>query len=237
MDQNQSVDNDLQKAIDNINGSGTEPAPSDPVAAPSTVPEGDSGELGEPVGPFPMPPEPEAQVGIVTPGPEPIAPLDPISIPDLGTPGEATVTPAVSGQNTSDTPTPVIGGDNGGLNTTTSAEPAGDNQSSTTPDGNNSNDNNSANDGTSLNSEQTATSPIADGSDTHQIKEAALKALMPLIKDHVKASPEEKFQLCQNIYDNLHDSSVFEQAYQAATEITNEDERAKALLYIIESIG
>ena len=51
MDQNQTVDNDLQKAIDDItNTTNTDPVFSDPVAAPSSVPEGDTGELGEPVG-------------------------------------------------------------------------------------------------------------------------------------------------------------------------------------------
>ena len=51
-----SVDNDLQKAIDDIaNTTSVDPVFSDPVAAPSSVPEGDTGELGEPVGPFPEP--------------------------------------------------------------------------------------------------------------------------------------------------------------------------------------
>ena len=72
MEQNQSVDNDLQKAIDDItNTTSVDPVFSDPVAAPSSVPEGDTGELGEPVGPFPEP-----KVEMVEPAPEPIAPLE-----------------------------------------------------------------------------------------------------------------------------------------------------------------
>lgn len=57
MDQNQTtVDNDLQKAIDDITKTTSiDPVFSDPVAAPSSVPEGDTGELGEPIGPFPEP--------------------------------------------------------------------------------------------------------------------------------------------------------------------------------------
>lgn len=79
MDQNQSVDNDLQKAIDDItNTTNIDPVFSDPVAAPSSVPEGDTGELGEPVGPFPEP-----KVDVVTSGPEPIAPLESANIPEL----------------------------------------------------------------------------------------------------------------------------------------------------------
>ena len=84
MDQNQpSVDNDLQKAIDDItNTTNIDPVFSDPVAAPSSVPEGDTGELGEPVGPFPEP-----KLEVVAPAPEGIAPLEAASnIPDLAMP-------------------------------------------------------------------------------------------------------------------------------------------------------
>ncbi len=84
MDQNQpSVDNDLQKAIDDItNTTNIDPVFSDPVAAPSSVPEGDTGELGEPVGPFPEP-----KLEVIAPAPEAIAPLDAASnIPDLAMP-------------------------------------------------------------------------------------------------------------------------------------------------------
>ena len=204
MDQNQGVDNDLQKAIDNITSS--DPVFSDPVAAPSTIPEGDSGELGDPVGPFPMPPGPEPKVGVVTPGPEPIAPLDPINIPDLGTPGEAQVTPA---------PKPAMGQ----VEPITPANPAPMAEAN--------------NDEASQKSESVPRP--ATGGDMHQIKEAALRDLVPLL-DHVNTDPAEKFQLCKDIYENLHDNSVLEPAYQAASGITNEDERAKALLYIIESI-
>ena len=79
MDQNQTVDNDLQKAIDDItNTTNGDPVFSDPVAAPSSVPEGDTGELGESVGPFPAP-----QVEVVPPAPEPMAPLESMNIPEL----------------------------------------------------------------------------------------------------------------------------------------------------------
>ncbi len=95
MDQNQtmenqaSVDNDLQKAIDNItNTTNADPVFSDPVAAPSSVPEGDTGELAESVGPFPAP-----KVEMPAPAAEPLAPLDPISIPDLNVPEPEPETP------------------------------------------------------------------------------------------------------------------------------------------------
>ena len=90
MDQNQSIDNDLQKAIDNItNTTNVDPVFSDPVAAPSSIPEGDTGELGEPVGPFPEP-----KLEMVPPAPEPIAPLDAMSgMPNLAMPDAATPAP------------------------------------------------------------------------------------------------------------------------------------------------
>ena len=81
--QTQTADNDLQKAIDDItNITNTDPVFSDPVAAPSSIPEGDTGELGEPIGPFPEP-----KVEMVPPAPEPIAPLESVvNIPELNAP-------------------------------------------------------------------------------------------------------------------------------------------------------
>lgn len=72
MNQNTNVDNDLQKAIDDITKSTTgDPLFADPVAAPAPAP----------VGPFPvatpgpMPPAP-------MPMPEPVAPAEPVSAPE-----------------------------------------------------------------------------------------------------------------------------------------------------------
>lgn len=77
MDQNQTVNNDLQKAIDDItNTTNADPVFSDPVAAPSSIPEGDTGELGEPIGPFPEPLAPTFDL------PQPIAPPAPAPIPE-----------------------------------------------------------------------------------------------------------------------------------------------------------
>ena len=89
MDQNQTVDNDLQKAIDDItNTTSADPVFSDPVAAPSSVPEGDTGELSEPVGPFPEPEE-EPKIEMVPPAPEPID----ITISDIELPVPPVVEP------------------------------------------------------------------------------------------------------------------------------------------------
>lgn len=74
MDQTQTVDNDLQKAIDDITKTTSiDPVFSDPVAAPSSVPEGDTGELDEPNGPFP---EPVVEQPVAAPAPTFEAPAE-----------------------------------------------------------------------------------------------------------------------------------------------------------------
>ena len=201
MDQNQTVDNDLQKAIDDItNTTNTDPVFSDPVAAPSSVPEGDTGELGEPVGPFPEP-----KVEMVAPAPEPIAPFEPIDIPELNVPAPepATMPPMPQSAPEPVAPAPVIPGP-----APVVPEPA------PTPV-------QSMFNSSSLN--------------TRQVKEAALRDLIPLL-DHLNMTPSQKFNICRNIFEDLRDYTVLEQAYRAATEIANETERAEALLYLVESI-
>ena len=117
MDQNQpnenqpaSVDNDLQKAIDDIaNNTNVDPVFSDPVAAPSSVPEGDTGELDEAVGPFPEPPKVEVPPAPVT---EPVAPIEPITIPEIGgtesAPAETTPAESNPSEGAPAEPTPEI---------------------------------------------------------------------------------------------------------------------------------
>ena len=178
---NQNVDNDLQKAIDDItNTTNVDPVFSDPVAAPSSIPEGDTGELGEPVGPFPEP-----KLEMVTPAPEPMAPLEPISVPDLEAPASEPAS----------TPEPAPG---------------------PTP-------------------EPTPEAP-ADNLNIRQVKEAALRDLVPLL-DHLDMSPQQKFNIYRDIFEELKDYTVVDSAYKAAREIPDETARAEALLYLIESIN
>ena len=194
MDQNQTVDNDLQKAIDDItNTTNTDPVFSDPVAAPSSVPEGDTGELGEPVGPFPEP-----KVEMVAPAPEPIAPFEPIDIPELNVPAPE---PATMPPMPQSAPEPVA---------TAPVVP------------------------------EPAPAPVqsmfnSSNLNTRQVKEAALRDLIPLL-DRLNMTTSQKFNICRNIFEDLRDYTVLEQAYRAATEIANETERAEALLYLVESI-
>jgi hypothetical protein len=217
MDQNQTVDNDLQKAIDNItNTTNVDPVFSDPVAAPSSVPEGDTGELGEPVGPFP-----EAKVEMVQPAPEPIAPLDPINIPDLSMPAEVpTQTPETPAAPT-ETPAPVTP-------ETSTPEPV-------LPEA-------PAPGIPAVPEPMHTLEPVSEPApnvpanlNTHQIKEAALRDLIPLL-GRLDMAPAQKFDICRHIFEDLKDYTVLEQAYHAASEIPDETERAEALLYLVESI-
>lgn len=186
MNQNQSTDsqqtdNDLQKAIDNItSNTNTDPVFSDPVAAPSSVPEGDTGELGEPIGPFPEPPK----VATVTATPEPIAPLESMNIPEIT-------------NFQSDSPS--------------TPEPKPE-----TP-------------------EAPAEESAPQNLNTSEIKKAALRDLVPLL-DHIDIDNSQKFQIYRDIFEDLRDYTVLEPAYQAAHDISDDTERAKALLYLIESI-
>ncbi len=188
MDQNQitnsqNVDNDLQKAIDNItNTTNIDPVFSDPVAAPSSVPEGDTGELSDPVGPFPEP-----KIEVPAPAPEPLAPLEPINIPNLNAQTQDFNQPAPL---SSPTPAPA------------------------------------------------PTMPAPNPSETlnmHQVKEAALRDLIPIL-DRLNMSASQKFNIYRNIFEELKDYTVLDPAYKAASEITDDTERAEALLYLIEAI-
>ena len=208
MDQNQTVDNDLQKAIDDItNNTNIDPVFSDPVAAPSSVPEGDTGELDEPVGPFPEP-----KVEMVAPSPEPIAPFEPIDIPELNVPAPESLT-----TEPAPIPEPVV--------PATPIAPAPEPITPPTP----------------IMPEPTPITPPnhfnmpLSNLNTHQVKEAALRDLIPLL-DRLNMTPSQKFNICRNIFEDLRDYTVLEQAYRAASDIADATERAEALLYLVESI-
>ncbi|MBO7560640.1 hypothetical protein J6T21_01190 [Candidatus Saccharibacteria bacterium] len=156
MSDNKNVDDELQKAIDDINKTtSVDPMFSDPIAAPSTIPEGDTGEMGEPVGPFPAP-EPEINL------PEPPAP----AVPDA--PAPAPIDPTT------------------GLN-------------------------------------------------VNQIKEAALRDLLPLV-DKLNLGAKERFDLYCDAFKELRDYAILEPAYLAAREIPDDQARAEALLYVVNTI-
>ncbi len=194
MNQNSTVDNDLQKAIDDItNNTNTDPVFSDPVAAPSSVPEGDDGSLAESVGPFP---DPQPIM------PAPASPFDSANMPNLGA-------PTVPSQEMPDL--------------SYYATPIAPDQTPEEP----------------VTAESTAavieSTPTHTGLGMHQVKEAALRDLVPLM-DKINLTPSQKFHIYRDMFENLRDYTVLEPAYRAATEIPDEHERAEALLYLIESI-
>lgn len=207
MDQDQTKDNDLQKAIDDItNKTNIDPVFSDPIAAPSSIPEGDTGELGDPIGPlsdafntegdgglehsavpesfgtpvgsFASPKFPKVPVAPVPEGPMPGIPQPPF--------------PAPPNLESAPEPSPAVDAE----------QPVG----------------------TSANF------------NVNQVKEAALRDLVPLL-DRLNMTPSQRFDICRNIFEDLRDYSVLEQAYRAATQIPNETKRAEALLYLVESIN
>ena len=204
MNQDQQVDNDLQKAIDDItNNTNADPVFADPVAAPSSVPEGDTGEIAEPVGPFPAPePAPEPKVEVVQPT-EQMAPIEPISVPDISPPEEPAPMPA---------PAPMPPVSEPVLPPAPAPEPP------------------------MVEMPAPAYEEPAPGDiSIHQVKEAALRDLVPLL-GHLDMDPIQKFNMYRNIFEDLRDYTVLESAYRAAAEIQDEGERAQALLYLVEAI-
>lgn len=164
MDQDQTVDNELQKAIDEItNTTSVDPTFSDPVAAPSTLPEDAESEPIEPVGPFPAP--------------EPVFDFATIDIPMPEEPKE---------------------------------EPK---------------------------AKKEAPAKVEKTADLgfKEIKDSALRDLLPLL-DKTELTASEKFGICRDAFEDLKDYTALNTAYGAAKGISDEKERAEALLYLVKSI-
>jgi len=208
MNQNPTVDNDLQKAIDDItNTTNSDPVFADPVAAPSSVPEGDNGELAESVGPFPAPepmPEPAPEM-MAEPMPAPMpVPMPNMPQPSLSFPDEPTtdLNTAITDFSlpSAEAPAPV---EEAVAGTTTFEAPVAE--------------------------------PAVANLSIREIKTAALHDLAPLV-NKLDMSPSQKFNIYRNMFENLRDYTVIELAYQAAKNIMDERERAEALLYLVEAI-
>lgn len=200
MDQNQTIDNDLQKAIDDItNTTNTDPVFSDPVATPSSILDNSTDKINGPIDPSS---NPALATALSTkPTPAPTSEFNPIASNPKSTPLTDFSIPAM--------PT------NPAVQEPVSSSPKSSPSNTMTP--------------------FTPTSSATSSSDITQIKTAALRDLAPLI-DKLHLSSSQKFNLYRNIIEELHDSSVLEQAYQSARDITDETERAEALLYLVESI-
>ena len=71
--------------------------------------------------------------------------------------------------------------------------------------------------------------------DLDKVKANALSDIRPII-EKIDIAPEKKFLIYKDIIELWDDKSCIEPAYDAAKEISDEKERAEALLYIIEMI-
>jgi hypothetical protein len=70
---------------------------------------------------------------------------------------------------------------------------------------------------------------------TKEVKKAALRDLIPLL-DKINIDPSQKFKIYRDIFESLKDYTILDPAYRSAREISDEVERAEALLYLIQSI-
>ena len=78
-------------------------------------------------------------------------------------------------------------------------------------------------------------SPVADDA-LLDIKKEALSDLAPLV-DHLDQTPEEHFRTIMMLIQATDDSSYVKAAYESAKKISDDDERAQALLDIVNEIN
>lgn len=83
--------------------------------------------------------------------------------------------------------------------------------------------------------EEPAPAPAPLSSDLESVKSAALSELRPLM-DKLDTSPEEKFSTYLLLLRSTDDKDLITPAHEAAKNIADESERAKALLDIIKEI-
>lgn len=72
-------------------------------------------------------------------------------------------------------------------------------------------------------------------SDLGKVKSMALSDLRPVLES-IDMPAESKFKIYKDIIEVTQDKASIEPAYSAAKAISNDKERAEALLYIIETI-
>ncbi|MDO4742282.1 MAG: hypothetical protein Q4A79_02825 [Candidatus Saccharibacteria bacterium] len=77
--------------------------------------------------------------------------------------------------------------------------------------------------------------PLSPTSEPLKIKENALRELIPLL-NNLDLTAEEKFVIYKKYFDAFKDSSFLSDAYRVASEIADQNERARAFLYLIEFI-
>lgn len=83
--------------------------------------------------------------------------------------------------------------------------------------------------------EMTSQKAMYGDPDLDRVKINALNEIRPILET-VDILPEKKFTIYKDIIELTDDKACIEPAYNAARQITDEKERAEALLYIIEII-
>ncbi|MDO4508072.1 MAG: hypothetical protein Q4B65_01660 [Candidatus Saccharibacteria bacterium] len=209
---NQTIDNDLQKAIDDITKiTNNDPIFADPVAAaPAPQP-----AMQNPAPAVPRIPErPVAPVMPAVPAPAPVAPAP---VPAPVTEEEPELEPKLDEEE-------IKAPEELTEELTLTEEETLDESSL---------------DDKSLEEPKKDVEPFVEDSDetldAKGVKEAALRDLAPIL-GKLDLAPEKKFDIYKNVIENYNDSSVLGAAYQAAGKIEDEKERAEALLYLVESI-
>lgn len=217
MNQNPAVDNDLQKAIDDItNSTNSDPVFADPVAAPAPAPAkpaparapaprpAKSGPMMPPAprpAKMPMPPMPAPKAPRVPmPPAEPkmVEPEPPISEPEMPI-NEPMDEPIIS-EPINEAPAEAI--------FTESAEES---------------------------IEMPAPELKESSSDIRELKEDILRSLIPDM-DNIDISPSEKFSIYKSAIDDLHDNSVISSALSTAKAIPDDHERGEALLHLFDIV-
>ena len=223
---NQNIDNDLQKAIDDITKTTAgDPIFADPVATPEAP--APAPMAAEPMPAAPVAPAPEPSVSAEMPSQPKI--VDPmiagVSNP-AGAPAFTAPAPMPTGMPTPPPmPTPVPVAPKAPVAPAMPESPA---PQETVPAGSN-----------KIEEEIVTVAPFMDEKEgslsVKQVKEAALRGLAPILSK-MDVPAEQKFDIYKNVTDNYHDSSVLEPAYRAASEISDDKERGEALLYLVDSI-
>ena len=72
--------------------------------------------------------------------------------------------------------------------------------------------------------------------DLDRVKSSALSDLRPII-EKIDLPAEKKFEVYKEIIDAMNDKACIEPAYNAAKSISDEKERAEALLFVVEAIN
>src|SRR6266550_2768084 len=78
--------------------------------------------------------------------------------------------------------------------------------------------------------------PAVSDDNLMDLKQQALQSLQPLVS-HLDQSPEEKFKTTMMLIQATDNSSLVNQAYEAANQIPDEKARAQALLDVVNEIN